>query len=303
LGPVFAAVVVGVCALVADPDRRRALARRADVRWWGVGLAACVAVTAVWLVHLQREYPLPDRAGNGVAQAFGQLPWFGQGLVAVFGSTDVVPPAALHLTWAAVVAVVLVVGARRGRSRDLLLALALLVAGAAMLVSGEGLSIPQTGYWWQGRYVFPLFAGAVLVAGATVGRPRPGDEAVRPGPTALAAPVRAGLLVVVALCQVWAFGYALRHYTVGFDGSLNPVDVLFDAYWTPVVGTAWLWTICLVAGVVGLAVTAWRTRPPAGPDGDDPLVAGADPLATGTDPLEPATGRAGAPTVALGAAR
>jgi hypothetical protein len=111
--------------------------------------------------------------------------------------------------------------------------------------------------------VFPLFAGAVLVAGAAVGR-RPS----RPGP-ALSPPARAGLLAVLAVAHVWAFAYALRHYAVGFDGTLDPLDVLFHGYWSPVVGTAWLWAACLVVGVLGLTLTAWRSAPsPGGPDTD-----------------------------------
>lgn len=263
LGPLFAAAVIAVCVLLADPERRRALARRTDVRVWGAVVAAGVVATGVWLVNLQRGYPLPARDGTGLVEAVGRLPWFGRGIVGVFGPTDVVPPAALHLLWAAVVVTILVVAARRGRQRDAVVAGGLLLAAAALLVSGEGWSIPQTGYWWQGRYVFPLFAGAVLVAGAAVGR-RPS----RPGP-ALSPPARAGLLAVLAVAHVWAFAYALRHYAVGFDGTLDPLDVLFHGYWSPVVGTAWLWAACLVVGVLGLTLTAWRSAPsPGGPDTD-----------------------------------
>jgi hypothetical protein len=217
-----------------------------------------VVATGVWLVNLQRGYPLPERDGTGLVEAAGRLPWFGRGVVGVFGATDVVPPAALHLMWAAVVVAILVVAARRGRRRDAVVAGGLLLAAAALLVSGEGWSIPQTGYWWQGRYVFPLFAGAVLVAGAAVGR--------RPSPTgpALSPPARAGLLAVLAVAHVWAFAYALRHYAVGYDGTLDPLDVLFHGYWSPVVGTAWLWAACLVVGVLGLTLTAWRSAPPPG---------------------------------------
>ena len=223
-----------------------------------------MVATGVWLVNLQRGYPLPDREGTGLVEAVGRLPWFGRGIVGVFGSTDVVPPAALHLLWAAVVVTILVVATRRGRRRDVMVAVGLLLAAVALLVSGEGWSIPQTGYWWQGRYVFPLFAGAVLVAGATAGR--------RPGPTGptLSPSARAGLLAALAVAHVWAFVYALRHYAVGYDGALDPVDVLFRGYWSPVVGTAWLWAACLVVGVVGLTVTAWRSAPSSGgPDAGD----------------------------------
>ena len=30
-----------------------------------------------------------------------------------------------------------------------------------LLVSGEGFSIPDTGYWWQGRYVMSAVRGAI----------------------------------------------------------------------------------------------------------------------------------------------
>ena len=41
-----------------------------------------------------------------------------------------------------------------------------------LLVSGEGLAIPDTGYWWQGRYVMPFLIGAVVTAGALGSRTR-----------------------------------------------------------------------------------------------------------------------------------
>jgi hypothetical protein len=271
LGPLFAAVVVSVCVLLADPDRRRALARRGDVRVWGAVIAGCLAATAAWLVHLQRAYPLPAREGTGLTEALGRLPWFGRGLVGVFGPTDVVPPAVLHVAWGAVVVAILVVAARRGPRRDVAMAVGLLLGAAALLVSGEGWSIPQTGYWWQGRYAFPLFAGAVLVAGAAAGRRRGSTGPVLPDPA------RAGLITVLAVAHVWAFAYALRHYVVGYDGTLDPVDVLFRGYWSPVVGSAWLWAACLVAGVAGLALTAWRPGPSI-PQGE-----GAEDGADGTD--------------------
>ena len=316
LGPGFALIVVLACVAVADPDRRRALARRTDVRVWGAVLAGCVAVSGAWVLHVQREFPLPEYGGIGAGRAFGELPWFGRELVAVFGTTDVVPPLALHLAWTAVVLTVFVVAARRGRGRDVALAALLLVAGAALLVSGQGLGIPQTGYWWQGRYVYPLFAGGVLVVGATVGRPARGRRTAAPSPTAdppaavppasavpasaLHPALRAGLLGVVAVCHVWAFAFALRFHTVGYDGTLDPIDVLFHGYWTPVVGTAWLWTACLVVGVAGLAVAAWRTGPAEHPAGADP---GGDPTGSGAAVPDGATPPAAPPTVALGAAR
>jgi hypothetical protein len=182
-----------------------------------------------------------------------------------------------------VVVTILVVAVRRGRRRDGLVAGGLLLVAAALLVSGEGWSIPQTGYWWQGRYVFPLFAGAVLVAGAAAGR--------RPGPSgpALSPRARAGLLAVLAGGHVWAFAYALRHYTVGYNGTLDPLDVLFHGHWSPLVGTAWLWAACLVAGVTGLTLTAWRCAPSGGGPGADggPAGRGADGSAHTVPPERP----------------
>ena len=268
LGPVFALVIVVAAVVVADPDRRRGLAARRDVRAWGAVVAVSLAVSALWLAWLARDYPVPARQGSGLVDAVGQLGWFGRSMVAVFGTTDVVPPALLPVTWAAVAIAVLVLAARRMRRRDLGVALVLLAAGPLMLVSGQGLSVPDTGYWWQGRYVLPFAIGGLVMAGATAGRRPPAAHATtRVRPAGIDHRVRTVLLAILAVCHVWAFAYTLRHYGVGYDGTLRPFTVLFDPYWSPIVGTTWLWFGCLTVAVALLARAGGRADgAPVAPD-------------------------------------
>ena len=74
-------------------------------------------------------------------------------------------------------------------------------------------------------------------------------------------------MAILAACHVWAFAYTLRHYGVGYDGTLRPFTVLFDPYWSPIVGTTWLWFGCLTVAVALLARAGGRADgAPVAPD-------------------------------------
>ena len=160
-----------------------------------------------------------------------------RGSVGVFGSTDVIPPAALHIGWGVITSTVVVLAVRRAPRRGQVVVGGLTVLALGLLVSGEGLAIPDTGYWWQGRYVMPFLIGAVVTAGAL------GSRTVL-GRTASLATI--GALVALHL---WAFLYAARHYAVGYGGTAQPWRFLTDPVWTPPTGPAALWAVVLVGGL------------------------------------------------------
>lgn len=272
LGPAFALVALAVAALLASPERRRALRARRDVRLWLVAGLVAAATTVAWLISLQSRLPTESTDGSGFGDAVGLVPWWLRGMVGVFGSTDVVPPAGLHVAWGVIAVVVLVWALARARVRDAVVVCALLVGGIALLVSGQGLSVPDTGVWWQGRYVYPLIMGAVLTAAAAA-RPA-GDR--RPGPA------RSGPFLLAALVglQLWAFLYAVRHYAVGYRGTANPLRYLVDPRWTPPYGPDLLYVVLFVVAFAATAALVWRSasaRAPAEPRpgaGEDDLAAG-----------------------------
>ena len=273
LSPAFAALAVLVLLAVTRPGRVRALLGRTDVRAWIAGGATATVVAGAWLWAIHHLFPLHGYPPTGLDDAVGRVPWWVQGMVAVFGSTDVVPPAALHWAWGAMAVVVLGLAAAAGSRRHLLLAVGLVVVGLALLISGEGFGVPQTGFWWQGRYVLPCIVGALVLAPAGVRERSPADRGDGSGnsrssddetgtdlegygPGMVPGWLRwtaAALLGLFVAGHAWSFTYALRHYTVGHDGPRNPARFLFDPIWSPPLPPALL-LLVFVAAITGLAL-------------------------------------------------
>lgn len=265
LSPGFAVLIVVAAALVAPPGRMRELYERRDVRRWLVGVGVVTALSVAWLVHIRFRFPLPPFPGSGLDFALDQVSWWAREMVGVFGPTTIAPPAALHVLWAVAVAAVVALGWRSSERRHVLIAGVLALGTFVVLVLGEGFQIPPTGVWWQGRYVLPAMVGVVLLVtlagrGAGVAGPRNGDGpadvgARRPSAASLLGPP---LLMLVVGVQVWAFAYAVRHYTVGHDGPANPLDFLFDPDWSPPLLPAWAYVLVLAASLGLLAGLLWR---------------------------------------------
>ena len=180
LGPAFAAAVAAVGALVLGRAGVGSLLRRGDLRRWAVAVTAAVAVSGLWLAHIGRAYPLPDRPGSGWARALGWVPWYLHQMVGVFGTNDSAVSVWAAGLWGlvsiAVVAAGLATMVRHGRYRVAVAAAGTLVAGVAMNVTAEGLSLPPIGFFWQGRYSLPLLVGGVILATASIGSPAGNTE-------------------------------------------------------------------------------------------------------------------------------
>jgi hypothetical protein len=219
LSPLFALVALAALAVLADRSRLRDLVRRTDVRaWLATGIAAA-AVSGAWTLHVRSKYVEPEWPGSSLGKAFGDVPWWTREMIGVFGSTDVVPPLAVHLLWLGAAVALVVAAWRAGARLEVRVAGVLALLGFATLVSGQAYGIPQSGYWWQGRYVLPLIVGALLVAGA---RSRP-----------ISRRTQTGISAVVVGGHIWMFAYAVRHYTVGYNGAANPFDYLLHPVWSP----------------------------------------------------------------------
>ena len=262
LSPGFAALTLLVLLAVARPGRVRELLGRTDVRVWLGGVAAATAVTGAWLVHIHEAFPLPPTETTGLAAAWGRVPVWVQGMIAEFGSTDVIPPVALHWAWGAAAAVVLGLAVALGSRRHALLALGLVAVGIAIAISGEGFGVPQTGFWWQGRYVLPCVVGALLLAPAGIR-----DDAGDGGRRSFLRPATWTVLGVFVAGHVWAFAYSMRHYTVGPDGPATPGRFLLHPVWSPPLHPALL-TAVFTAAVAGLALLLWHTATSTAGDDD-----------------------------------
>jgi len=184
LGPAFAAAVVAIGAVVLGRARVMSLLGRTDLRRWAAAVAVSVAVSGLWLAHIGRAYPLPDRPGSGWTRALEWVPWYLHQMVGVFGTNDSAVSGWAVVLWGSVSIAVVVAGlatlVRQGRNRVAVAAAGTLVAGVAMNVTAEGLSLPPIGFFWQGRYSLPLLVGGVILATATAGSPEGSTADRRP---------------------------------------------------------------------------------------------------------------------------
>jgi hypothetical protein len=256
LSPGYAVVTVVALALVTSPDRRRALARRADVRLWAAVAAGAFVVSGAWLVWVHVRFDLPPRSGMGLVDAVAELRWDLRDLVGVFGTTDVSPPWVLHLAWGLAAVVVVAAAYRAGGRREVAVGALVIAGSVALLVSGDGLSIPDSGFWWQGRYVMAPVVGGLVVA--TLG-PSPSGSRPDRRPLSLGPPVLAVLVGV----HLWAFLYAVRHYSVSYRGTVNPARFLTDTLWAPPLAPAAVWVLAYAGAVGAGAVLLWRGSAPA----------------------------------------
>jgi hypothetical protein len=244
-------VALGSGALLASSERRRTLAQRADVRRWGIGLAAAFVVAGAWIAYLQHRYPL-HRTGEGLSHALRVTPEVlresvGEpyGPVGAFLPTiHVWLPSYVYLIWAlgTLGLVVLAFVTSRARARFVLfgvIAIALLLP-----IASDAFSIPPIGLPWIGRYGLPLLVGVPIVAAAVY------DE--RPAPRWLSGAARAFIVVAFAV-QVVVFFLTVRRFTVGTDGTWNPFTIVQRAQWTPPPGPAVIWFLLLTAALGVLA--------------------------------------------------
>lgn len=304
LSGLFALLILAAVAVLAGRQMLLDLLRRRAVQVWLAAGACGVALSVAWTAFIRSRFVEPHWEGSGLSRALGDVGWWSREMVAVFGTTDVVPPVALHLLWLAAVVWLGWQAARRRAYRSLAVAGVLVgVAYLALIIPGQAFGVPQTGYWWQGRYVLPLVLAAVLVLGfgptSGAGRAVPSRSVTTmtragapgwsqkqaqttPAPAAAAA---TGWAVLLIAGHLWAFGYAVRHYTVGPDGPLSLLDFGFDPVWSPPLVPPAVFVLTMAAGLVGLA---WMLARAARRCGDEPsLPQDADAAPTSLTP-EPA---------------
>jgi hypothetical protein len=187
----------------------------------------------------------------------GVFVWEQRGFVAV---QEILPPIGFYLLWWAAVALVLVVAFRSARRTDGIVLGALVALFLWLPISIDGLNLPSTGYFWEGRHGLPLYAGVVLVAGllAATAPDRIGSRTI---PWRRVWATVAGLVVAL---QAFALVTVLRRFGVGGNGPWNPVDVLLRPDWSPGL-PAWLALLLLTAAMAALAWTSMRETGVAAP--------------------------------------
>lgn len=262
LSPVFVAICLVAVAVLAGRDRLRALGARRDVRRWSVASAIASVPAVVWIGAVSVKWKV-DRVGNGLVDAIGSTPRFLRQTVGVFAweqrgfvaIRELLPPVGLYLAWWAAAVVVVAVAFRYARRRDAAVLGGLIAVFLLLPISIDGLNLPSTGYFWEGRHGLPLYAGVVLVGGLLAG-----EAPARAGAVTRWRRLWPGVIAVVVAAQAFALLTVLRRFGVGDDGTWNPVDVLLEPEWSPEL-PAWAALLALTGAFVALAVTSTREVP------------------------------------------
>ena len=273
LGPLFAVGILAVLALLGGKTKVFALVRRRDLRAWAAGGAAALLIAGWWLWFVQQTYAPPERPGSGVATAIGYLPFYIRQSIGVFGQNDSAIPPLAAWVWVAALLGVFAVGLWRSSAKTIVISLATLVAGLALSVTAEGLSLPPIGFFWQGRYALPVLLGAFLLATCTnpVDRPAsaradtPDDRqaAGRGAPWNVAAFLhtrRAGdgavglALGLFMAVHASAFLSAARHHGAKGGDPQTWWQLLSNARWSPPL----TFPLLLVIYLAALGALAWR---------------------------------------------
>ncbi len=283
LGPIFAVLLVVLLAAAAGRTRIVQLARRRDLWAWAAGAGAMAVASAAWLWTIQRDFPLDERPGSGLATAIDYLPFYMRQTIGVFGQNDSALPALAAWAWAATLMGIFAVGLWRCTPRWVLVAIATLTGGIAISVTAEGFSLPPIGFFWQGRYAMPLLVGAYLLA--TCSSPRSRAEADHTGveaPTQAApAPVRRGDLrsllrqpetstaavraALAVFLTVHAFGFLVvaRHHGARGGTPQSWWDLLVDPRWSPPLTFPVLLLVYLGAlGAIAVSIGRLDAKPP-----------------------------------------
>ena len=237
----------------------------------GVVLAGCLA-QAAWVesqgalaqwgagVHMSTA----DAIGKSMSR---QLTWLRQ-MVGVLGWNDTVLWPPVYFVWLAAVTCLvltaLLIGSRRER-----LALVLVIAASMVIPTvAEVATHEQSGFGWQGRYIYPLVVGVALMPGMIASRRFKSIPTGRSWDHA----TRNILVPLVGAAQFFAFASALKRYSAGASSGFPFGDYVIT--WAPP-GGVWAWVFVMglfcVLFAVWLRLVAASGNP--GPEEKSPVIA------------------------------
>jgi hypothetical protein len=258
-----------LAALVIVAASNRARLREILTSWvaW-IGIVVLVAASAaagLWAVYLEApatpntRFVRDQRIPHGIIARIG----------IVLGSVHSTFPSMIGDTggsyhgpwwtiaiWIALTGAVLLAGIALAPARLAVTIVGLVIAGVGVSFAFQVRELAQLGYFWHGRYDLPTFAGIVILAAA------PLDAGVAQLPRL----ARLSTVVVVgaAAAQILELGGALRRFTVGLEGTVNPFG--WHDGWHPPISAVVLLGVgaAVLAGTyASLGVWMHLARPPS----------------------------------------
>lgn len=280
------------CLIPWQAERIRTIWRHRLSRVWLACIALASVTAAIWMVRMKTT-DLGDFFTFSRVFTVGQAllieadRWRGylDQMIGVTGWLDTRMSAVFYIVWELVAGALVIFAVAFGRWVDRWRMLVLLMGGVVIPSALQLLYANKTGFITQGRYLLPMLAGVLLFAcfvleerGVTVAQSR----------------VLVRLAVVLLLpIQLACLIYTMVRWQNGLPGvgqlgivSLNPLR----GDWHPVLGSL-LPLVAMVAGIVVVAVLAWRatsTLPPSSdetvtPEAGSPLESAPDGSPAGTD--------------------
>ncbi len=263
LSPLIAVGIVVTALVVSlDADRWAALRASRTARIAAAVAAIGIAGAGVWVAwsgaletFVGRPNPALTTEG-AIAQSLAMSEGRLAQLVGVFGTLDLPLPSPMLWLWAAATGAALLAAALVGTWRQRAVLAALVVGTAALPVVAEGLTAPEMGFTWQGRYTIPVAFGIAAVTALTVAHR--GHRL----PTRLPGLLIAVVAGTVAVVHVAAHLQAASRYGTGRGSAL--LDHLTDPAWGPP-GPDLVVLLAAVAGAVALALTPLVAGPAVRP--------------------------------------
>jgi len=212
-------------ALLVGSHRRRlvGLLRARPVR---VGLPVVVAAVAVgvgwyFLATAPDNPAFPARLHHLPGTTLGDLSVVLRGVrtdwLEMLGQTggDYSGPWGTALLWTALIGLVVGLGLLWSSRRRVVVVVGLIVVFLALPTAVKTVELPHLWLFWHGRYDIPTLSGVVIVAAAALDRVAGRVNELGRLPTAV--------VTLAGLGQIAEFVGALRRFTVGEDGSLDPL--------------------------------------------------------------------------------
>lgn len=260
LGPFW--LVVALLVLLV-PVRRARLARLWErslafnwllVLWFAV-LASVTWTFTMHALALGHSDPIdPPYTFSQVFEFVTMSQWVNHlsQMVVGLGWLDIPVPAYVPLLWYLMLGLVLVGGLLFGRRIDRYRIVTITLIAFCLPMVTDGLTATVNDYPSQGRYLMPLFAGAVLLAAEALVL-----TGVLDGRRS-AALIRAGGTVVMPVLQLSCLAAAMVRWQVG--ASLDARRPHFDPFagdWHPRVGSAFPFALGVLGAVI-LGYAFWR---------------------------------------------